>query len=93
MLEKMIDTQVAEDIVKSGLVSEHLSTGKGKLEQGVLIVLKKMREFGSVSGVRQWLAEVSLYENSTSIEETKSMMSQILREKNSRIENKNIKKW
>lgn len=63
MLEKMTDGKVAEDVVKSGLGSEHLSTGKSGLEQGARTVLEKMNEFGSASSMEQLLADAALYFN------------------------------
>lgn len=81
MLEKMTDGKVAEDVVKAGLGSAHLSTGKSGLEQGARTVLEKMNEFGSASDMRQLLADAALYGNGMSIEDAKNMTPEVLREK------------
>ena len=81
MLEKMTDGKVAEDVVKAGLGSEHLSTGKSGLEQGARTVLEKMNEFGSASDMRQLLADAALYGKGMSIEDAKNMTPEVLREK------------
>ncbi len=81
LLEKMTDGQVAEDIVKSGLGSEHLSTGKGGLETGSRTVLEKMSELGGASGIEKLLAEASLYGRGMSLDDVKHLTPEALKEK------------
>jgi hypothetical protein len=79
MLEKMADANVAEDIVKSGLGSEHLATGKGGLEEGAKAALDKIADTG-VQGVRQLLAEAAYYGKGMSLDEAKDMTVESLKE-------------
>ncbi len=79
MLEKMADGKVAEDIVKSGLGSEHLATGKGGLEEGAKAALDKIAD-PSAQGMRQLLADAAYYGKGMSLDEAKNMTVESLKE-------------
>lgn len=81
LLDKMANGQVAEDIVKAGLGSEFLSTGKAGLEQGARTVLEKSKVFGEGSKMQEMLAQASMYGTGITREEAENMTPEKLKEK------------
>ena len=73
MLGRIQDNKVAENVIKSGLSSMHLSTGKGGLQQGARTVLEKEREIGGGAGMEDLLKEAVLYGNGLTLSEVKEL--------------------
>ena len=60
MLEKMVDSKVANKIVQAGLGSEFTSTGASGLEQSARTVLEEIKKYGGENGMENMLTTAAL---------------------------------
>lgn len=73
MLGRIQDTKVAENVIKAGLSSRHMSTGASGLNQGAHKVLENEREVGGGAGMEDMLKEAVLYGNGLTLTEIKEL--------------------
>ena len=73
MLGRIQDKKVAENVVKAGLSSMHLSTSASGLNQGARRVLESEKEVGGGTGMEDMLKDAVLYGNGMTLTEIKEL--------------------